>query len=223
MDEKRTKKQIWLLVALVVVIAGLIIAIVAIKMNDDFAKTEDEDTSDIEITEDDKKKFSEVAKIVDLARIPSFLTSFGQEKVDLAESAKGRFLFIEQAVLEGSNNVSYDFVADGYLLRYEKLADFRKKYEQTFGEWFDFEADLAKNKDEFYDCAEKYGEDYYCFKNYFAGEDLIFEELGTSNIEGEKGNYVLTGKVNTLVKLEAAEKQYKIEFENYFLKNLTVE
>lgn len=221
MDEKKLKKEIWILVSLIIVIAGLIIGIVATKMNNDFSK-QDEETS-TEVTEDDKKKFTEVAKIIDLARVPNFLTSLGQEKVNLKESAKARFLLVEQAILEGSANIDYDFTKDGYILRYEKLEDFRKKYEQTFGEWFDFEADLAENKDEFYDCAEKYGEGNYCFKNYFMSDKLIFESLNEQKIENEKGNYVITGIVDVLINLEKTQKQCKIEFEDYYLKNLIVE
>lgn len=229
MDEKKLKKEIWILAILILVIAGLIIAIVATKMDNDLGGnggssdtggSKDEDEKLPETPETIKK---EVAKVVDLARIPSFLTIFGQEKVNLAESAEARFKFIEYVVLDGSEEVDYSFTDDGYIIRYKKLEDFKNDYKQTYGEKYDFEADLNANLDDFYDCAEKYGEDYYCFKNYFVGEDLVFEELGDSIINGEKGNYNLTGKVKVFIKLEEVEKQYEIEFENYFLKNLIIE
>ena len=216
MHDRQIKKEFWFLLILIVVIAGLIVGIVATKIKEDTPKDTDVST-DIDIQETDYD-----GKLLDMARIPNFLTHFGEAKVDLSQSAKARFMLIEYATTE-IYQVSYDYVDDGYLLRYEKLEDFKNEYEKIFGDFYDFNADLKEHSQEFYDCASVFGEGNYCFKSYFSGDELIFEYMNEPKVNGKDGGYILEGIVDVYINLEKTTKKYRLEYENYYLKNLVVD
>lgn len=163
---------------------------------------------------DDEEEF--VQSIKDISRITNFLTIYSKQSVDLSTDPQARIQFVEWAVSFSDENAELEEV------RFVKQSTFKQDYLNTFGDFYNFEEDIADLPSNiFHDCSESFDEPHYCYDDITINPNLFFE-LFEPKITGEDNDYEAIGEYIAFINLEENPGQYKITYKNNRLFNLVL-